>query len=285
MNDSPTPPAVVVGVDGSMAALRAALWATDEALSRDIPLRLVYAVDTDDSEDLDPDGTARKFAAAESAIGHVVTAVEATDKPVKVDVDIARGAPTSTLVRASRSAAMVCVGAVGSNHFQPDRIGSTAAAVAALAHCPVAVIHGYGHPSRPQPRWVVVEADKFPDNGVVLGAAVEEARLRNAPLRVVACWQAPTGDKWAVAEGDRRIHAWLTRRLAPWLQRHPELRIDPVAVHGDILDYLAKNAADVQLLVVGARDPHHVRELVGPAGYAALRDSDYAALIVDHQHL
>jgi nucleotide-binding universal stress UspA family protein len=285
MNGSHTQPAVVIGVDGSAAALRAALWAVDEAASRDIPLRLIHALDADDSESLHRADTAGTFAAAERAVRRVVAAVEATDKPVKIEVDITKGPPVGTLVRASRSAAMVCVGAVGSNHFQPDRVGSTAAAVATSAQCPVAVIHGFGRPTRPHPRWVVVEADKSPDNGVVLGAAVDEARLRDAPLRVITCWPAPSCDQQAVAEGDNRIHAQLTRRLSPWRRRYPDLRIEPIAVHGSILDYLSKSAGDVQLFVVGARDAQHLGELVGPAGNAALRDSDHAVLVVDHQHL
>ena len=45
MRDSPaSSPAVVVGIDGSRTAIDAALWAVDEAVSRDIPLRLVYAI-------------------------------------------------------------------------------------------------------------------------------------------------------------------------------------------------------------------------------------------------
>ena len=63
MNGSHTQPTVVIGVDGSAAALRAALWAVDEAASRDIPLRLVHALD---GEDLDPDDAARKRATAET---------------------------------------------------------------------------------------------------------------------------------------------------------------------------------------------------------------------------
>ena len=265
MNGSHTQPAVVIGVDGSTAALRAALWAVDEAVSRDIALRLVHALDADDSESPDRADTARKFATAERAVRRVIAAVEATDKPVKIEVDITKGPPVGTLVRASRSAAMVCVGAVGSDHFQPDRVGSTAAAVATSAQCPVAVIHGFGRPTRPHPGWVVVEADKSPDNGVVLGAAVDEARLRNAPLRVITCWPAPSCDQRAVAEGDHRIHARLTRRLSPWRRRYPDLRIEPIAVHGSILDYLAKSAADVQLLVVGARDAQHLARACRPS--------------------
>ena len=44
---------VVVGIDGSRAAVDAALWAVDEAVSRDIPLRLVYAIDSIDNSDTD----------------------------------------------------------------------------------------------------------------------------------------------------------------------------------------------------------------------------------------
>ncbi|HEY1439670.1 MAG TPA: universal stress protein [Mycobacterium sp.] len=48
MNESPTPQSIVVGIDGSRAAIHAALWAVDEAVSRDIPLRLLYAIEPDE---------------------------------------------------------------------------------------------------------------------------------------------------------------------------------------------------------------------------------------------
>ena len=42
MRDSNTPQrSVVVGIDGSQAAIQAAEWAVDEAVSREVPLRLV----------------------------------------------------------------------------------------------------------------------------------------------------------------------------------------------------------------------------------------------------
>jgi nucleotide-binding universal stress UspA family protein len=282
MNGSHTQPAVVIGVDGSAAALRAALWAVDEAASRDIPLRLIHALD---GGDLNPDDAARKLATAESAVRQVVAAVEATDKPVKTGVEITRGRATATLVNASRQAAMVCVGAVGSNHFQPGRIGSTATALAGSAHCPVAIIRGHSRPTRPHANWILVEADESPGDGVVLETAITEARLRDAPMRVISCWQPPYADPEAAVEGDRRIRAQLNRRLVRWRRRYPDLQVEVVAVHGGISDYLAIHAAELQLLVVGARGPDHVREVVGPAGNAALGDSDCVVLVVDHQHL
>ena len=42
---SPPSPAVVVGIDGSHGAVDASLWAIDEAVERDLPLRLVYAIE------------------------------------------------------------------------------------------------------------------------------------------------------------------------------------------------------------------------------------------------
>ena len=42
--------AIVVGIDGSKAAVTAAEWALDEAMSRTSPLRLVYVISADDDD-------------------------------------------------------------------------------------------------------------------------------------------------------------------------------------------------------------------------------------------
>src|ERR1700757_1900992 len=181
------------------------------------------------------------------------SAVEATDKPVKIEVEIIRGHPVGALMRASRSAAMVCVGAVGYRHFQPGQVGSTAAAVAADARCPVAIIRGHDGPRRSQDRWIVVETDTSPEETILLETAIEEARLRKAPLRVVTCFTArrDVGEQRPPSDGDQRVRASLERRLARWRRRHPDLRIDSVAVNGSILYYLARNQRSVQLVVAG----------------------------------
>ena len=108
-----SPPSVVVGVDGSPSALDAALWAVDEAVSRDIPLRLVYAIDPGNTAGADSHDAARELAAAETAVRYAFMAVESTGKPVKVEVEILQDRPTRALLEASRWAAALCVGAVG----------------------------------------------------------------------------------------------------------------------------------------------------------------------------
>jgi nucleotide-binding universal stress UspA family protein len=281
MEDLPMQPAVVVGVDGSAAALRAALWAVDEAVSRDIPLRLVHILESGNDE-LEKSGPQR--ANAEQSIGRVVRAVEATDKTVKIETDIMRGRPAATLIHLSRHAEMICVGGIGSRHFQHGRIGSTAAALAGCAHCAVAIIHG-GMPTRPNADVVLVATDDSPDTGILLKTATHEAAMRGAPLRVITCWQPPRSDPSAVKKGDLEIEAQLNRRMARWLGRYPNLRAEAVAVHGDLSDYLTTHAAQLQLVIVSARGPNHVRDVVGTAGYGALATSDCVVLVVDHQHL
>ncbi len=151
-------PAVVVGVDGSRAAVHAAVWAVDEAASRDIPLRLVCVVDP-----MQPAGSSVldvRQAAARSALYDAYRAVEATGTPVKVETEILWGKPLNKLMAESRSATMICVGSMGINHARCGK-GSVAGALAGAALCPVAVIHRAADAAAPRssgwsPKWTMV---------------------------------------------------------------------------------------------------------------------------------
>ncbi|KKC03840.1 universal stress protein [Mycobacterium nebraskense] len=263
---------IVAGIDGSKAAIRAALWAVDEAMSRDVPLRLLHATERGDSQE-----------AAEIAVRQAVTAIRAAGKPVQVETVIVAGPAVGSLIRSSASAAMVCVGAVGLRHFQPGRVGSTASAVAISARCPVAIIRGRdGHRRQPGEK-TVVEIAGSPDP-VLLGAAIDEALLRGAVLQAVISRRtgpAEHGD----TEADRRALADLDRQLARWTRRHPQLRVESVAVHVRLLEYLAGPHGPVGLVIVGAHDRQHVAELVGPVGSSVMQDANCSLLIVNRQHL
>ncbi len=273
MTESATAKAIVVGVDGSKAALRAALWAVDEAVSRDVRLRLVYAIEQGETR-----------ATAEVAVRQALTAVEAAGTQVKAETDIVHGPAVGSLLRASASAAMVCVGAVGLRHFQAGRVGSTAAALAISARCPVAIIRGRDDHRRRAAEAILVEMDGSPDNGVLLGAAIEEALLRKAALQAVICRRS-VPEVVADSEGDRRALADLDRRLARWKRRYPQLRVESVTVRGSLVEYLAYNRRSAGLVIVGAHNRQRVAELVGPAGSAILQDADCSLLIVNRQHL
>ena len=282
----------MVGVDGSPDAAVAALWAVDEALSRDIELRLVAVAGSE------PDDR------AQLSLNTAAEAVRSAGRTVRVQTAVLTGDPISALLDESRTAAMICVGALGLTHvdhsragsidhsragsIDHNRVGSTAAALATSALCPVAVVRGSGPSSGEGPGWVTVELDETPDSATVLQFGVEEARLRGAPLRVLGAWQSrftDIHDDNAIAEGNRLVRAQLDRRLSQWKQRYPDLDVRPVAVHGSMLNYLEHNAAKIQLIVVGARNAVGVGELLGPPGLTALHDTDCSVLVVDRQRL
>ncbi len=272
-------PSIVVGVDGSRAGLRAALWALTEATARDLPLHLVAAAEQGDT------------AAAQSALRVAATEVTAAATPVMVRTDVIAGKPTEVLLEASRRAVMLCVGDVGLKHFDHAQahsgggVGSTAAALVAAAHCPVAVVRGDGPPQADRSGWVVVELDSTPDSAAVLQFAVEEARLRRAPLRALGTWQSTEHDPQTVEESGRMVRLQLDRRLEQWRHRYPDLDVTPIAVRDSGLTFLTENAATIQLVVIGARNTAAVAELLGPAGLSALHDTNCSILVVDSQRL
>jgi nucleotide-binding universal stress UspA family protein len=281
----PWSPSVVVGIDGSRSGLTAALWAVDEAVNRDIPLRLAYVID-EPGEPRTTDDAAHALAAAEIAVRHAFVAVESTNKPVKIEVEILQGRPSEKLLEASRAATMICIGAVGTKHATTGRLGTTAAALSSRAHCPVAVVRSFD-PSPPTPQSIVVEVDKSRDGNAVLQRGVDEALLRRAPLVAVAVWHpcfTDIHDSRAVAEQNRQIRADVNRRLACFVRRHPDLDVRSVAAHGSLLNYLSRHANSTQLVIVGHGRTHGVAEMMGPPSYAALRDTSCSVLICDPQN-
>ncbi len=265
------PPSIVVGVDGSRSAERAARWAVDEAVGRELPLHLLAASNGPE--------TLRR---AEAAISSAAAAIAAEGCPVAVTTDVVTGEAVAVLAAASRTAAMICVGAVGLNQVDHP-VGSTVRALAASAHCPLAVVQGASRSSHRGPGWVVAELDETPDSAAVLQYAVEEARLRGAPLRVLGTWQSGGSDSAAADERGRLVRAQLDRRVETWRRRYPDLDVQPVAVHGSGLEYLSTHGAAIELIVIGARNVIGVNEMLGPAGLTALPNT--SVLILDRQRL
>lgn len=263
---------VVVGIDGSPAAVDAALWAIDEATDRDIPLRLVYVIDDQDRDTIDPQDQARRLATADTAIRYALAAVESTERPVKIEVEILQGRPVRTLREAARSAAMLCIGARGLRHSTRGTMGATAAALSVSAHCPVAIVRTH-RPHRRRDRVVVVEVTDNAAGNAVLHHGLDEARRRNAPVRVLT--PAP-------AYPD--VEAQWERRLAEWRRCYPDLDIVSAGRHGGTMDYLTVHGESVQLLVSGRDRPGGVAALVGAPGNAALRDTDCSILVCATPH-
>jgi nucleotide-binding universal stress UspA family protein len=234
-------PAILVGVDGSRAATHAAMWAIDEAVSRDIPLRLVYVIDPHDASGALTGGT--RLAVARAALTDAHRAVDAVGEPVKVESEILWGRTVSKLLEASRSEVMLCIGQIGLNHACHGG-PAVAASLVRSAVCPVAVIQqSASRPTAPRVSGVVAEVD----NGTVLRHAFDEARLRRVALRAVSVSKA--ADVRRGTPGKVSAQGQLDRRLARWLRLYPDVQAEVAIVTGGVDRYLRAHHDPGQLMV------------------------------------
>ena len=273
MTDTQSLRSIVVGIDGSHTAINAALWAIDEAVSREIPLRLVHVIH--------PDPVAAKLVAVtdpreveygEADLRIAAGLVTATGKPVKVETALLSGDAGAALIAESRNADMVCVGSVGIGRLSRALLGSTAADLAEGAHCAVAIIRAHhDHPRTSGGGWIVVPIDHSPDNDTVVEQAMEEARRRQATVLALGVWHE---------HGRETSYDVLDRRVQPWRAGYPDLRIYQVATREGVADFLADNEAWIQLAVIGRADAREVAQLVGPHAHPVLGHAECSVLVV-----
>jgi len=262
---------IVVGIDGSKHAVRAAVWAVDEAVSRDAQLLLVCVIDPD-SRDLD-----REYALARHAVHKAWTAAEAAGKPVKLESDVLEGDPVTELVELSRSAEMVCVGLRGTNDSAHHDRGSTAAALAQAAFAPVAIVQRrHTHKPAAAGRWALAALETTTGSHAVLETAFDEAILRKAPMLALTPW--PTTDK-PQSEHHESLRAKLDRYLAE-ADDDVDVQISTLPISDHISNLLEQSADIDQLVIVGPDNPDFVAEVIDPKMRKRLRHTDCSILIL-----
>jgi nucleotide-binding universal stress UspA family protein len=142
---------ITVGVDGSDHSRRALGWALREAAHHRVPLtvvsvhppparpatRIYWGVHTSPENSFDPQ---LAKTAVEEFVGKVASEIGGTAP--EITVTIVTGDPAEELVRASRDADMLVVGARGSGGFARLLLGSVGSQVTHHATCPVVIIPG-----------------------------------------------------------------------------------------------------------------------------------------------
>ncbi|OBI26450.1 universal stress protein [Mycobacterium sp. E1386] len=250
MNNPQSSQRIVVGIDGSDAAINAAKWAAAEAVSRNVPLRLIHAVPRRNADD---DSLDVEY--AQAALRNADAALQAMGTPVKVECDIVRGSSEGALIDESRDAAMVCVGSVGTGWVARKVLGSTAQTLVRKAHCPVAVIRSSRDGAGPEDGYVAVAVEETDANDAVLEHGFHEARLRDAPILAMGVW------RWGLGEIPYRQ---LDQRLGPWVSKHSQVHVQPAAARRGAAEFLTRTKEPVQLAVVGSEDADKVARMVGP---------------------
>jgi len=261
----PVMTSVVVGIDGSPAAIHAAQWAVDEAVSRGSPLRLIYILERHSQ------AVRLETEYAETALLIASAAVEAIGDPVKIETAIIRGHPSAVLARQSQDADMLVVGAFGGGYRTRKLIGSTAAALVRLARCPLAVIRPpHVPPAEPGVVAVIVQGGQQYD--ALLGMAMDEARLRKLALLTLCVRPLDPDD----AGSDP-----FRQSLGHWRHRYPEIKVDAVAVGASGATFLSETDRTIRLVIVGGNDgKDRTRGTLAAGGRSVLFHAHCSVLLV-----
>lgn len=283
---------VMVGVDGTEAATRAAVYGAWEARRLRVPLCLVYAFRSlvpmfgpasilAEFRTWEQDNAQAVFAKAQQH-----EAGEPADQPVQTAA--LEGSPAGVLVAESRRASLVVVASGAHGGLTGHLNDSVAAQVAAHASAPVVVLRPTDDPdhaaelSRPGP--VVVGIDGSTQSHAALAFAVEEALARQTSVRVVFAWTyltvngvGPIRPEYLTdQEESEKALRLLAEATTGWAERYPDLAIQRDVVHDPhpvrALTEASKNAA---LIVVGSR---------GGGGFLGLRLGSTVDGLVRHSH-
>ncbi|WP_204079510.1 universal stress protein [Mycobacterium riyadhense] len=248
---------VVVGVNGSQAAVNAAKWAIAEAIGRQLPLRLVYVIRRADARTGSTRSSEWELERGEIALSQADGAVRSEGKPVEIETAILSGDPAEVLINESRDAALVCVGTARRGWAADGLLGPTAAALVASAHCPVAVIRTNPGGSPTELGVIAVVLNDEPDNDEVVHQAMEEGRRRHATVRQI----------------DRRVDSWV--------RRYPDVPVQIVAA-GTGPRGSESHSSTIDLAVVGEADADELPGLVTPNCHPILGYPDCSVLLVRH---
>lgn len=227
-------PGIVVGVDGTVTALRAVGWAAVEARVRGTALRIVHAAPYAD----DPDARTR----AASILALAYTTAHRGEPGIEIHTDLVDAAPVPALTDASDGAELLVVGMAGGRVGEVT-VGSTAVAVSGHARCPVAVVRGR-HRSASSGRPVLLAVDDVQSDAAAVTVAFADADRHGTALEVlhVRAAHLPGSDADATAV--------LEDQLARWRRAHPAVEVRVRLAHGRPEEVLLEAADQARLVVV-----------------------------------
>ncbi|MGZ4446118.1 MAG: universal stress protein [Nocardioides sp.] len=255
---------VVVGVDGSPAALQALAWGATQARLEHRPLVLAYgfsgtAMTWLDTPGLDQHTYLRAMREdADAALAQARAEAARVAPDVEVHLHVGQLDPRQVLVDLSTDAHLLVIGSRGRGPVRSLLLGSVGVAVTRHAHCPVVVVRPH-HPGKVR-RGVLVGDDATEHSAAALDFAFRTASARDLPLTVLHCtWEYPPLS--AAAYGvlvpgpdDAEERLAVSESLAGMGEKYPDVRVSVEVARGLPEAHLVKAAAQMDLVVVGA---HH----------------------------
>jgi nucleotide-binding universal stress UspA family protein len=270
---------IVVGVDGSLGARSALLWAVDECRLRRASLFVAHAPDPTDAAVVGAYGEAALRAIDDFGarmLSELVATASAHQPGVPVASLLSHSNAGDALIDLSQDSDLIVVGTRGRGGIVTSMLGSVSHRVAAHAHCPVVVVPQHASLTSGHGRNQVVVGVSHGSSGLAaLEFAFEEAWVRRVPLTAVRSTADAKPRDAEQAEFD-------LQRLA---DRFPEVEIHVELREQEPADALLSAADRAQLVVVGC---HHSDDRwstrLGPVPSAIVYRAGCPVVIVGRAH-
>ena len=274
---------VVVGIDGSEAALAALDWAVGEAVERHRRLRVVHVFvwPLFDHVPLGPlpagPPSSGLRAAAQGILDEAERRASMLSPGLTVEGTIRTGTAGPAMLAEAEDAELVVVGSRGLGGFAGLVLGSVSSLLAAHASCPVVVTRALTpHRGRPAGDTVVVGVEDLETSAATIEFALAEASRLGASLTLISC--LPPGSAiYGVPLLSEEIvttqRELLTAAANEWQQKFPEVAIKDELIRGTPAQTLVNASKTARLVVVGAR---------GSGGFAGLRLGSVSQQVLHH---
>ncbi|MGA4863006.1 universal stress protein [Streptomyces lavendulocolor] len=307
---------VIVGLDGSRESLAAVDWAAEEALRREVPLRLLQAWcgDGDPRTLLVDPVVARGW--GERTLGTAERRLRRRHPALEVETEWTSGDPVEELCAAGDEGELLVLGSRGLGGLAGFLAGSVSLAVLARARRPVVLVRPQHRPAAAGPDdradrddrdsrdgqagpagpavptgEVVVGLDVTRPGDEVLAFGFAAADRYGCGLRVLHSWAVPAicGPDMGgalpllmteVAQDARRA---LDEAIAPWTDKYPGVPVARECHQGRPAHDLASAAREARLVVVGRRNRRgRIGTHIGAVTHAVIHHSAAPVAVVPH---
>ncbi|WP_432196502.1 universal stress protein [Streptomyces sp. bgisy027] len=267
---------VVVGVDGSLNAVRALDWASDEAARRGAVLRVVHAVPDRDE--------------AEPVLASAAARVRERHPDLSVEVKAMEGGTVRALLRESEGSELTVVGTRGLGGVTALLAGSVSLRLAAHVRGPLLVVRGDHACDGERTVLLGLEDDADAD---AASYAFGEAERRGARLRVVhsthryvtpelpSLLPGTSPGQRRRAQNDLAEEAVPRFNLARLRDEHPEVGVETRTVRRGAARALLDATRESGVVVIGAhRRSSRLGPQLGPVAHTLLRSSHCPVVLV-----
>lgn len=292
MKNFPSPQRIVVGIDGSKGAARAAGWAADLAGSLGLNLHLLSALNLGGASSLlsrlpYEEYRQNRTKQAEALLDELRGDLLDRFPDLSISTEISAEEPAEALTTASGQAALTVVGTRGRGGFPGLRLGSVGLRLAAHGRGPVILVPGAGASAAGQaaPRNEIVVGVAAREPSGVTDFAYELAETLKANLRGVHAWEpiAPYNGYYYIEPSIQAetAESLLDAALEPARRTHETVRTTADTICATPAAALVEVGRGARMLVLGAhrhRTPLSIG--VGAALHAVLTHAPCPVVVV-----